>query len=262
VRGIRTSRRSAGHRDNLEDNVTRNVTASALVGFVVGAAMAAAAWASLGHRQGMRTQQGSALGTPAAQAAVLETIRERRTVRRYQATPVPREDILRILEAAHYAPTAGNQQPWKFLVIQDRAKLDTLQEQALEWYMDRVAASPEARDRDLDSLRAGVTSLLDNALSAPVYVAVLVDNEARYPDYVTYDGTLAAGNLMIAARALGYGTGFFTTFFPEEHMKQFFDIPSKYSLICFTPIGVPEEWPQTPAKKGLDELVVFETFHP
>jgi nitroreductase len=102
--------------------------------------------------------------------------------------------------------------------------------------------------------------MIADALSAPVYVAVLVDTEARYPDYVSYDGTLAAGNLMIAARALGYGTGFFTSFFPEEHMKRFFDIPERYSLICFTPIGVPTEWPQVPPKKDLDDLVVFEAF--
>ena len=97
-------------------------------------------------------------------------------------------------------------------------------------------------------------------LTAPVYVAVLVDSKAKYSEYVTIDGTLAAANLMIAARALGYGTGFFTTFFPEAQMKAFFNIPEQYKLICFTPIGVPEEWPKPPSKKDLKELVVFETF--
>ena len=87
------------------------------------------------------------------------------------------------------------------------------------------------------------------AFSAPVYVAILVDSEARYPDYVLYDGTLAAENLVIAARALGYGTGFFTTFFPEKQMKIFFGIPDRYRLICFTPIGKPAEWPERPRKR-------------
>lgn len=83
--------------------------------------------------------------------------------------------------------------------------------------------------------------LLDNVLTAPVSVAILVDSKAKYPDYILYDGTLAAEYLMIAARALGYGTGFFTTFFPETKMKQFFNIPDQYNLICFTPIGIPYE---------------------
>jgi len=54
--------------------------------------------------------------------------------------------------------------------------------------------------------------VLKNVFSAPVYVAVLVDSQVQHPDYILYDGTLAAGTMMIAARALGYGTGFFTTF--------------------------------------------------
>ena len=89
----------------------------------------------------------------------------------------------------------------------------------------------------MDSLKKA----LAGALSAPVYVTILVDSEARYPNYVLYDGTLAAENLPIAARALGYGTGLFTTFFPEKPMKDFFDIPDRYRLICFAPIGKPAE---------------------
>ena len=102
--------------------------------------------------------------------------------------------------------------------------------------------------------------MFGNILSAPVYVAVLVDSEAQYADYIVQDGSLAAGCLMIAARALGYGTGFFTTFFPEERMKAFFAIPDQYRLICFTPIGIPDAWPEAPPKKTLDEVVVFKSF--
>ncbi len=43
-------------------------------------------------------------------------------------------------------------------------------------------------------------------------------------------------------------------------MKEFFNMPAQLSLICFTPIGVPSEWPQTPSKKDLDEVVIFEKF--
>ncbi|MFO7979586.1 MAG: nitroreductase family protein [Candidatus Aminicenantes bacterium] len=61
----------------------------------------------------------------------------RRTVRKFKSTPVPQEHIMKILEAAHYAPNSGNQQPWKYLVIRDRAKLDLLSEKALLWYLER-----------------------------------------------------------------------------------------------------------------------------
>lgn len=100
----------------------------------------------------------------------------------------------------------------------------------------------------------------NDVLSAPVYVVVLVDSKSRYPDNILYDGTLTAGYLMIAARALGYGTGFITTLFPEYKMKEFFNIPEQYRLICFTPICIPEEWPEMPHKKKLEKVVIFESF--
>ncbi len=43
-------------------------------------------------------------------------------------------------------------------------------------------------------------------------------------------------------------------------MKEFFKIPEQYKLICFTPIGVPSEWPKTPSKKSLDDVVIFDKF--
>lgn len=188
-----------------------------------------------------------------------DIIKNRRTVRKFESTPVPKEHILKILDAARFAPTAGNQQPWKFLVIQDRYRLDSLQKAALEWFLEKYRKIRQPDEEELQKTRESLEHTLANVLSAPVYVAVLVDLEAKYPDYVVYDGTLAAGYLMIAARALGYGTGFFTTFFPEEKMKGFFNIPERYKLICFTPIGIPAQWPETPHKKELRDLVFFES---
>lgn len=194
------------------------------------------------------------------QAYLFDIIKSRRTVRKFKSTRVPKEHILKILDAARFAPTAGNQQPWKFLVIQNREVLDKLQKEALLWYLDKYKKKRKPSEEEFAKTKESLQKLLDNVLSAPVYVAVLVDSKARYPDYILYDGTLVAGYLMIAARALGYGTGFFTTFFPEAEMKQFFNIPDKYKLICFTPIGIPYEWPETLSKKKLKDLVVFESF--
>jgi nitroreductase/ketosteroid isomerase-like protein len=194
------------------------------------------------------------------QKYLFDIIENRRTVRNFKSTPVPREHIMKIIESAHFAPTAGNQQPWKFLVIQDRNKLDKLKEEALSWYMESYISHKIHDMTELESTEKAIKATLENVLSAPVYIAVLVDSEAKYPDYIVYDGSLAAGYLMIAARALGYGTGFFTTFFPENKMKLFFNIPNHYKLICFTPIGIPVEWPEKPSKKALEELVIFDSF--
>jgi len=57
---------------------------------------------------------------------IFEIICNRRTVREFQKTPIPEEHIIKILDAARYAPTAGNVQPWKFVVIQEKVRLDSL----------------------------------------------------------------------------------------------------------------------------------------
>lgn len=195
------------------------------------------------------------------QTFLFNTIQNRRTIRKFKPTPVSEEHILKILDAAHYAPTAGNQQPWKFLVIRNREQLDRLQEKACLWYLERYKKNQKPTEEELEKISQTFKDVLANVLSAPVYIAVLVDTQTRYNNYALYDGILAAGHLMIAARALDYGTGFFTTFFPEEPMKKFFCIPEQYRLICFTPIGIPHEWPETPEKKNLEDLVVFDSFN-
>lgn len=190
---------------------------------------------------------------------LFDTFMKRRTVRRFQSTPVPKEHIWKILDAARSAPTAGNQQPWKFLVVEDRNKLNALKSEAAAWYLEAYKLRKKPEQKELSDVQEKIKNTLEAVLSAPVYVAVLVDTREKYADYVMTDGALAAGYLMIAARTLGYGTGFFTTFFPEDRMKKFFGIPDAYRLICFTPIGIPDQWPDSPQKKKLEDLVVFES---
>lgn len=202
----------------------------------------------------------SDLPISAEQKSLLDTLKNRRTVRKFGPKPVPQEHLMKILDTARFAPTAGNQQPWIFLVIRDRAQLDSLKEAALSWALEAAAKKRQYSAEELAAVRDNLARTLENVLSAPVYVAVLTDSRSKYPEYNVYDGSLAAGTLMIAARALGYGTGFFTSYFPETRMKEFFRIPDHYNLICFTPIGIPEEWPDTPAKKALSEIVVFDKF--
>jgi hypothetical protein len=85
-----------------------------------------------------------------------------------------------------------------------------------------------------------------------------VDKNSRYPSYNIYDGSLAAGYLMIAARALGYGTVFITDALPVDIVKKVFAIPDNFVRICITPVGVPESWPDPPKKKPLREFAVYE----
>ena len=194
------------------------------------------------------------------QEFLFNILKTRRTVRKYRPTAVPKEHLLKILDAARMAATAGNQQPWKFLVIQDPEKLVRLRAETLAGALKAIEEREKTSKEKLDAAKENAKKYYEGILSAPVYVAVLVDSKAKYPDFILYDGTLAAANLMLAARALGYGTAFLTSAIPEDKLRAFLKLPEQYKLICFTPIGVPEEWPPTPPKKPLEEVVVFESF--
>ena len=194
------------------------------------------------------------------QEFLFNILKTRRTVRKYKPTAVPKEHLLKILDAARMAATAGNQQPWKFLVVQDQEKLARLRAETLAGALKAIEEREKTLNQKLDAAKENARKYYEGILSAPVYVAVLVDTKATYPDFILYDGTLAAGNLMLAARALGYGTAFLTSAIPEDKLRAFLKLPDQYKLICFTPIGVPEEWPPPPPKKPLEEVVVFESF--
>ena len=195
--------------------------------------------------------------TMGQELSFFEAVRSRRSVRRYQATPVPDEHLKEILDAARLAPTAGNQQPWKFLVVRDRGSIDRMREACIERSLE---ARREQGVTVTEEMAESIRQSYQGYFSAPVYVVVLTDNESRYPAYNHWDGPLAAGYLMLAARALGYGTVFITDSIPVDVTKEVLSIPDRYTRVCITPVGVPESWPDSPEKKELDEFIVYERF--
>jgi len=194
----------------------------------------------------------------AEQEYLFDIFKTRRSIRRFKPDAVPDEHLMKMLEIAHSAPTSGNQQPWKFLVTKNRAKLEELGKAIVERNIERIRESGDLDEAQLEQRREQIAARMADYLSAPVYVTVLVDKNSRYPSYNVYDGSLAAGYLLIAARALGYGTVFITDAIPFEVEKEVFGIPDNFERICITPIGVPESWPEPRGKKPLGDVVVFE----
>lgn len=191
---------------------------------------------------------------------VFDVIRKRRSVRSYKSTPVPEEHIIKILDAARMAPTSGNQQPWKFIVVKDRAKLDELKKTCINGSIARYKERQNPTAEEVKSFEERLDTYYEKVFSAPVFIVILVDMESKWPTYNKHDGPLAAGYLMLAARALGYGTVYFTDSIPDQVTKEVLNIPDRYERICITPVGVPEEWPETPEKKAMDEFIVYDSF--
>lgn len=189
-----------------------------------------------------------------------KVIKNRRSVRKFKSDAVPEEHLTKIINAARMAPTAGNQQPWKFLVVQDKKQINKLKKETLASTETFLKDNQKLKGEELSiKMKEAEKRLTEGYLSAPAYIVVLTDQNCKYPSYTSHDGALAAGYLVLAARALGYGTVYITDAIPEAVTQKVFNIPDGYKRVCITPIGVPHEWP-TKEKKELDGFIVNETF--
>ena len=219
--------------------------------------LGATAGAALALSGATTPAQGLTVSARGDSLSFFDVVRSRRSVRKFKDTPIPEEHLTAILDAARLAPTSGNQQPWKFLVLKERARIDVLKDACIE---ASLAARRTRQGTVSDEDAARVRQYFTDYLSAPVYVVVLTDNQSTYPTYNHWDGPLAAGYMMLAARALGYGTVHATDSIPDAVTKEVLGIPDRYTRVCITPIGVPEAWPDSPPKKELEEFIVSEKF--
>jgi len=194
------------------------------------------------------------------QEFMFKVFKTRRSVRKFKSNPVPEDHVRKIIDMARTAPTSGNQQPWKFLVITERGKIEELKKVLLNSNIENLKKRGITDQKVLEERSKRMKEYYSNYLSAPINIVVLTDSQSKYPTYNKYDGPLAAGYLMLAARALGYGTVFATDSIPPDITKKVFKIPENYEIVCFTPLGVPETWPESKHKKPLDEFIVMNKF--
>jgi nitroreductase len=187
-------------------------------------------------------------------ADMLDLFFKRQTVRKYKSDPVPEEHLVRILDAASRAPCTANLQPWKFLVVRDKKKIEKIRDRCME-----LAAEGGKDTEDRARRREGAREHLAGRLSAPVLIVVLTDSEAKYPGYRVHDGPLVAGYLCLAARAYGYGTLYMTDSVPDAVTRETLHIPDRYKRVMVTPLGVPDGWPKPMPKKKIEELIAYES---
>ena len=155
----------------------------------------------------------------------LQAILERRSVREYRPEPIPAADLKQILEAVRQAPSAANRQPVHFIVVGD----------------------PEQKRRVAQACK-GQMWMADAA-----YIIVGVGLPKLSPNWQRVDVTIALENLVVAARALGYGTCWIGAFDPEK-VKAVCGIPAEAEVVACTPLGVPAEWPAARARKEWGQL--------
>lgn len=157
-----------------------------------------------------------------------EVIVKRRSIRTYKDTPVPRDKIIEILEAARIAPSASHRQPWHFIVVENRETIKKLAKS--EW-----------------------------AATAPVMIVGLAD-QAASPNWCINDLGVAFEHLVLAATDLGLGTCWMGQSRREELVRDLLDIPDNFKVVALTTLGEPDETPSPKERKSLDDIVSWEKY--
>ncbi|XUM01049.1 nicotinate-nucleotide--dimethylbenzimidazole phosphoribosyltransferase [Streptomyces venezuelae ATCC 10712] len=185
----------------------------------------------------------------AEREAVLRVMRERRDIRNgFRGDPIPHEVLLRVLEAAHTAPSVGHSQPWDFVVIRSAETRQTMHELAQRQREAYAKSLPKARAKQFKELK------IEAILDTPVNIVVTADPTrggrhtlGRYtqPQMAPYSSALAVENLWLAARAEGLGVGW-VSFFDEREMVRTLGLPEHLEVVAYLCVGYVDEFPDEP----------------
>ncbi|MEU0739572.1 nicotinate-nucleotide--dimethylbenzimidazole phosphoribosyltransferase [Streptomyces sp. NPDC006134] len=185
----------------------------------------------------------------AEREAVLKVMRERRDIRNgFRSDPIPHEVLLRVLEAAHTAPSVGHSQPWDFVVIRSADTRRAMHELAMRQREAYARSLPKGRAKQFKELK------IEAILDTPVNIVVTADptrggrhtlGRHTQPKMAPYSAALAVENLWLAARAEGLGVGW-VSFFDEREMVRALGLPEHLEVIAYLCVGYVDEFPDEP----------------
>jgi len=171
---------------------------------------------------------------------VLKAITGRRSIRAFTDKPVSDEDIMKILDAARQAPSAGNLQPWEFIIIRDAEIKKGLTKAALN-------------QTHIEEASVVIVVCADKARSSRRY------GSRGSTLYCIQDTAAAIQNLHLAAHALGLGTCWVGAF-NETEARKLLNTPLNVRPVAIIPVGYPAEKPKPRPRRPLTDIVHYEKF--
>lgn len=192
---------------------------------------------------------------------VMQALKDRRSIRRYEQAKVSRESVEEILRAAILAPSSKNRQPWRFIVTEGKARTEALD--AMERGLEREKTDPllpgsaEHLLGAWQSLRimrqAPVIIFVINVLGADIGKMLTVEERVSEICNVQSIGA-AMENMSLAAGALGLGSLWIcNTFFAQSELEKWLD--AEGTLCAAMAVGYAGEMPLAKPRKALEEVV-------
>ena len=191
-----------------------------------------------------------------AEIGLLEGLATTRAIRRYTDAPIPDEDLAEILWHAGRAPSGSNRQPFRFLVLRDGPNATAAKALLGDAFRTGWTAKREADGYRPTRFADSMQRYVDRFEQIPVVVLVCLD---RYRSPSPYEGASvypACQNLLLAARALGYG-GALTMWHlgVEPELRELLDVPEHAALSACITLGVPEGNHGPVKRKPLSDVV-------
>ena len=178
---------------------------------------------------------------------IMEIILGRRSIRRYQEKDIPDDIINNILEAARWAPSWANTQPWEIVIIKDKSIKKQIQKNV-----------PSRNPSSLAIANAPVLLVVCGQLKKSGYY------DDQYPtkfgsDWFMYDLGLATQNLCLVAHDSGLGT-VIVGLFDHDRVGEVIKLPANHEVLVLIPLGYPAQKPKAPKRREIEEFAHYDTF--
>ncbi len=181
-----------------------------------------------------------------------DVVKKRRSIRKYKTEAVPRDVILKVLDAACWAPSGGNQQQWEFIVVSGSKK-----EQLGESYAK--AMEKMVPDWTEEQRKKAMVNARNFNWAPHVIVALTLKADDPFVQKMHVESVSAAfENLLLAACVEGLGTCWaMGPLLEEEMVRNILGIPSDKEVVALTPLGYPDMEATAPVRKDLDSKVTW-----
>lgn len=193
-----------------------------------------------------------------------EVIESRRSIRRFRPDPIPDAYIEQILEAARLAPSGGNVQPWRFVLIQSPEARERLKELTLAFVANApltivcctdLEANRAYRERYKELLQARAFEGVAMKMPETSESGSTTMNPDQLKGYLNLNTALAVEHMILRATDLGLGSCW-VMMFDRRKLRDWLQLEPNLVPVCLLPLGFADQHPNPRPRKSLNEIIL------